>query len=971
LSLRTVALVAVLLASGPVSAASFYTTRPDDPRAVYLTTEAFGARGDGVADDSEAVQRAIDKVQETTGQGVVLIPEGRYRITRTIHVWPGVRVIGYGARRPVLVLADSTPGFQDAAQEKQMVFFAGERPERGSSAPPPDANPGTFYSALSNVDVEVGTGNDGAVGVRGTYAQHSFLAHMAFRLQSGIAGVHDSGNVMEDVRFVGGRYGVWSRQPSPGWQLTLVDAVFEGQKEAGVRETTAGLTLVRPTFRNLPTAVSIDEGATDYLWIKDARLETLSGPAFVISGEASPRNQINMEDVACRDVSVFALFRDSGRRVAGPGAMYQVGVFSHGLAFADANATGRMQDIFQAAPLRALPPPPASDLWPLPPMETWVNIRALGAKGDGATDDTEAFRRAIAEHKAIYLPTGRYRVSDTLTLKPDTVLIGLHPSTTQIGLLDRTPAFQGVGAPKPMIEAPKGGSNIIIGVGLYTNGINPRATALQWMAGTRSMLNDVRFHGGHGTQGWDGSPPWPYNNNQTGDRDPARRWDSQYPSLWVTDGGGGTFFDIWTPSSFAQAGMMVSNTSTEGRVYQLSSEHHVRHEVQLRDVANWRFYALQTEAERGESGFMLPLEIERSKNITIANTHMYRVISSYQPYKYAIRVSDSQDIRIRNVHSDSNSKVIYDALLRDDTHDAEVRQHEFAWLNLTGAAPGPFPAGPSPVRAQGQEVVKLAGGFFNISGGAVDAQGDYYFVDQHWQKIYRWSAVAGRLSTILDAPIEPVNLAIDRSGEVLVVSYQGDGTVLAFRPGEGPDRLRTLAPTPAVARPDMTAILPVNTWEFDAGHPAQRPFQYVSPDGSVYLSAGQDFVAGATSWGIKSADLVRGFGLGPARPGQPYYISNEHNVVTWVMDVLPDGNLANLRPFVRQGGESVAVDSAGNVYIANGDIFVYSSAGKLIDRIRTPERPTNLAFGGADRRTLFIAARSGLYALRTEFAGRP
>ena len=91
---------------------------------------------------------------------------------------------------------------------------------------------------------------------------------------------------------------------------------------------------------------------------------------------------------------------------------------------------------------------------------------------------------------------------------------------------------------------------------------------------------------------------------------PNRRWDSQYPSLWVTDGGGGTFFDIWTPSTFAQAGMLVSDTSTEGRVYEMSSEHHVRYEVQLRSVANWRLYALQTEEERGEGGFALPLEID-------------------------------------------------------------------------------------------------------------------------------------------------------------------------------------------------------------------------------------------------------------------------------------------------------------------------------------------------------------------------
>ena len=161
------------------------------------------------------------------------------------------------------------------------------------------------------------------------------------------------------------------------------------------------------------------------------------------------------------------------------------------------------------------------------------------------------------------------------------MLIGLHPGATEIDLLDGTAAFQGVGGPKAMIEAPKGGNNIVIGLGLYTNGINPRAVALKWMAGAHSLVNDVRLLGGHGTPKIDGGRENPYNNNHTGDPDPRRRWDVQYPSLWVTDGGGGTFFDIWTPSSFAQAGLLISDTTTEGRIYELSSEHHVRHEVQL------------------------------------------------------------------------------------------------------------------------------------------------------------------------------------------------------------------------------------------------------------------------------------------------------------------------------------------------------------------------------------------------------
>ena len=54
--------------------------------------------------------------------------QGRYRVTRTIYVWPGVRVIGYGEKRPVFVLADKTPGFQEGIG--YMFFFAGSRPNR-------------------------------------------------------------------------------------------------------------------------------------------------------------------------------------------------------------------------------------------------------------------------------------------------------------------------------------------------------------------------------------------------------------------------------------------------------------------------------------------------------------------------------------------------------------------------------------------------------------------------------------------------------------------------------------------------------------------------------------------------------------------------------------------------------------------------------------------------------------------------
>jgi sugar lactone lactonase YvrE len=977
-------------------AASYYTVRLEDPRAVYLTADSFPVRGDGLADDTEAIQRAIDRVQETTIQGIVFVPQGRYRLTKTVNIWPGIRVIGYGATRPVFLLADNTPGYQDKDNERYLIFFAGSRPGAGrgfgggrgatgagvtpggqppaarggrgaANGQPPDASPGTFYSAISNIDLEIRDGNAGAVGVRARYAQHCFMAHMDFRIGSGLAGIHEAGNVGEDLHFYGGQYAIWTRRPSPGWQYTVVDATFEGQREAAIREREAGLTLIRPLFRNVPTAISIDAGAPDELWVKNGRMEDITGPAVIVSLEKSARTEINLENIVCRRVPVFAAFRESGKQVAAPAGIYEVKVFSHGLNYSDIGAVPATRDVFEATPLPVMPAPVPSDLPDLPPRDRWVNIRALGAKGDGATDDTAIFKKAIAENRAIYLPSGKYLVSDTIALKSDTVLIGLHPSATQIDLLDGTPAFQGTGAPKALVEAPKGGANIIIGIGLYTNGINPRAVAAKWMAGKDSMMNDVRFLGGHGTNKLDGTRDNPYNNTHTADPDLNRRWDGQYPSLWVTAGGGGTFFDIWTPSTFAQAGMLVSDTETEGRVYEMSSEHHVRYEVQLHNVSNWQIYALQTEEERGEGGFALPLEIDGSSNITLANFHAYRVISTLQPFPWAIKVSNSRNIRLRNVHCYSNSKVSFDAAVYDQTHHVEIRQREFAWLTISGNAPQARPKPPSPVLAAGARVERLAGGFYNISGGAVDPAGDYYFVDAKWQRIYRWSAATRQISTVRDSPLDPVNLAFDKAGNLIVIGYSGNGTVYTFKPGAPEGEISLLKAEPSTPRPGITPVLPVGDYHLE---PTQRSFQYVSPDGTTFISAGQDFVNGALSWGVKSSDLLRSFGLAAAVSGKPYYLTDESELTTWSVKVGPDGNLSDQKLFADQGGESVAVDERGNVYIAAGQICVYDPAGKLIDTIEVPERPLQLVFGGKDGQTLFIPARTSLYAVRTRIRGR-
>jgi len=984
--------VLATLVSSSLLASSYYPAPIDDTKAVYLTSKEFFVQGDGVADDSDAIQKAIDKVQDTTNQGILFIPAGHYRLTKTIYVWPGVRLIGFGAARPVFVLAANTPGFQQ--DPAYMIFFAGFRPGSahaprapggrplpGANATPPDANPGTFYSAMSNIDIEIREGNPGAVGVRARYAQHCFLAHMDFHLGSGLAGIHDGGNVAQDVHFYGGRYAIWTRKPSPGWQFTVIDATFENQREAAIREHEAGLTMIRPQFKNVPTAISIDPKYSDELWVKDARMENISGPALVISNENNARTEINMENVVCRDVPVFVSYRESGKQVVGQGIAYTVKTFSHGLHFDDIGSAPAIRDVYEASSVRALPEPVKSDIPDLPPMETWVNIRNFGARGDSLADDTEAFRKAIAAHRAIYLPSGQYRVTDTILLKADTVLIGLHPSVTRIVLADSTPAFQGVGSPKPLLEAPRAGTNIVTGLGLYTNGVNPRAVGVKWMAGSDSLMNDVRFLGGHGTVEPGATVDenftiWQqiYNNTHTADSDIKRRWDGQYPSLWVTNGGGGTFVDIWTPSTFAQAGLYISNTSTPGRVYELSSEHHVRNEVVLQNVSNWQIYALQTEEERGESGFALPLEIRDSNNIVLANLHMYRVVSSYQPSPYAIKVMDSKNIQFRNVHCYSDSKVSFDNAVYDQTHDVELRQREFAWLDLPGKAPHALPEVPSPVLASGAKIDKVAGSFFNISGGAVDHSGNLYFVDAKSQTIYRWSATTRELSIVRTSPLDSAELAFDRAGDLLVISYAGDGTVYSFKPDAPNSDITLLKAEPAIPRPGMTPVLPVDYWrnenDFIEAESVKKPYQFVSPDATTFIPAGEDFVSGKLYYGSKLDDELRAFGMAPVVGGRPFYVTDASEEKTYVGDVGADGTLSNLRLFAEQGGEGLAVDENGNVYVAAGQVFVYDSSGRLRDTLKIPERPLQLLFGGSDQKTLFILAHGSLYSVQSRFRGR-
>jgi len=100
--------------------------------------------------------------------------------------------------------------------------------------------------------------------------------------------------------------------------------------------------------------------------------------------------------------------------------------------------------------------------------------------------------------------------------------------------------------------------------------------------------------------------------------------------------------------------------------------------IVLHNVSHWQLYALQTEEERGEGEVSPCRSISATpEEITIANLHMYRVVSSYQPFPYAIKVSDSRNIRSATSTVTATARPSFDSAVFDQTHNAEIRQREF------------------------------------------------------------------------------------------------------------------------------------------------------------------------------------------------------------------------------------------------------------------------------------------------------
>jgi Gluconolactonase len=130
---------------------------------------------------------------------------------------------------------------------------------------------------------------------------------------------------------------------------------------------------------------------------------------------------------------------------------------------------------------------------------------------------------------------------------------------------------------------------------------------------------------------------------------------------------------------------------------------------------------------------------------------------------------------------------------------------------------------------------------------------------------------------------------------------------------------------------------------------------------------------------LLATDVTGPNGLAFSPDEKYFYLGNwdEKSKTVWRYEVQPDGTLANGRIFFDMTSapgedaiDGLKVDQEGNMYVSGpGGLWIISPTGTHLGTIAGPEHPHNFAWGGADGKTLYLTAQTGLYRIRLNVPG--
>jgi hypothetical protein len=268
-----------------------------------------------------------------------------------------------------------------------------------------------------------------------------------------------------------------------------------------------------------------------------------------------------------------------------------------------------------------------------------------------------------------------------------------------------------------------------------------------------------------------------------------------------------------------------------------------------------------------------------------------------------------------------------------------------------------------------------------------DSKGNIYFCEQRMKRIYKWSVETNSLALLADYPWEPLSLGCDSKDNLLVVFRynpqpglmvngeqekfnnppDASGTSFSMWGNSG---FTTLAYSIDPGNPDETfepllkgsmnsitsvykALYPSNRWrdyhDFSKVTVNRNDECFVAPDGMTIIPV--------------CYDLARSCGLNEAYPGKHLYTCDEYDKRTVRLDVDSRGFLSNMTSFAEKGEFSAVTDKNGNIYITDGEVYIFDKDGNQKSLIRIPERPSGMVLGGKDKNRLFVIGRSTLYSV--------
>ena len=279
---------------------------------------------------------------------------------------------------------------------------------------------------------------------------------------------------------------------------------------------------------------------------------------------------------------------------------------------------------------------------------------------------------------------------------------------------------------------------------------------------------------------------------------------------------------------------------------------------------------------------------------------------------------------------------------------------------------------------------RLATGFIFTEGPLWHPDGFLYFVDIPKNQLLRW--VPGRQAEVVRENTNEGNgLTFDLQGRLImceggnrrVSRTEPDGTIKLLADRWQGKRLNR--PNDVVGRSDGTIYFtdPQGRVPHEQRELGFSGVYRVPPDGQVHLATDECEYPNGLAFSPDESILY----VAISRLDERCLEEEERNEVCThrrirAFDVAPDGTLGNNRIFADMSSaepgvpDGLKVDTAGRVFCTgNGGTCVFDAEGRHLGTIRTEEVPANCAFGGSDRRTLFLTARTSLYSVRVRDPG--